>query len=371
MPKRSHIRFLVMMFVAVVATITKGFAQQDAQFSHYMFTQLYYNPAYTGLEDHARVDLLHRSQWLGYETSFDGAGGAPTTQLLSFNHPLTIGSFADDINSGVGMNITHDQLGPRRDIKANVSLAYHFPLSGLGRSFAGSKISLGISGGFYSQSIDGSILRSIEDNDPTIDQIGPGVQNQMKPDFAAGLTYKSQKGNWLGVSFNHLNSSEFDFGGESSFINSKLVNHMYIHGQYHIPLNSTIELRPSGIVQTDFKETTFNIGALVNYNPAAKNDYWGGLTFRQSLATSNAQDGTTSNSWALDDISIIVGMGLLKDKTGLYNTLRLSYAFDLVVSGKEAKQPTSHEIMLSYLFGSGTPKARPVKYSPRYYHIKE
>jgi len=75
----------VLMLLALMAEICH--AQQDPQFTHYMFNQLYFNPAYAGIEKGARFTALHRSQWLGYESTFD-AGGAPSTQLISFTMPL-------------------------------------------------------------------------------------------------------------------------------------------------------------------------------------------------------------------------------------------------------------------------------------------
>ncbi|MFM9076225.1 MAG: type IX secretion system membrane protein PorP/SprF, partial [Bacteroidota bacterium] len=54
------------------------FAQQDPQFTHYMFYQLYFNPAGAGAEGVTKLTALHRSHWLGYQPTFDD-GGAPTT----------------------------------------------------------------------------------------------------------------------------------------------------------------------------------------------------------------------------------------------------------------------------------------------------
>ena len=44
-----------------------------------------------------------------------------------------------------------------------------------------------------------------------------------------------------------------------------------------------------------------------------------------------------------ESVSLILGYSLFRD-----NSLKLGYAFDLVVGGLEAKSPTSHELMLRY-----------------------
>jgi len=62
-------------------------AQQDAQFTQYMFNTLYYNPAYAGVEGYTTVTAMHRSQWLGYESTFDGPG-APNTQYVGITTPI-------------------------------------------------------------------------------------------------------------------------------------------------------------------------------------------------------------------------------------------------------------------------------------------
>ena len=73
-------RFL--FFATLVSVLTfRAEAQQDAQFSYYMFNQLYYNPAYAGAENITRITALHRSQWAFYQTDF-GDGGAPTSQVF-------------------------------------------------------------------------------------------------------------------------------------------------------------------------------------------------------------------------------------------------------------------------------------------------
>ena len=56
------------------------FAQQDPQFTQYMFNNLYLTPAYAGVDGVTQMTAFHRSQWLGYESSFgDGGYDATTT----------------------------------------------------------------------------------------------------------------------------------------------------------------------------------------------------------------------------------------------------------------------------------------------------
>lgn len=63
-------------------------AQQDPQFSMYMYNPTYYNPAAVGSEGVSRLQITHRTQYLGYQPTIASDGGAQTTQLVSYNMPL-------------------------------------------------------------------------------------------------------------------------------------------------------------------------------------------------------------------------------------------------------------------------------------------
>ena len=57
-------------------------AQQDPQYTQYMYNPLAINPAYTGSRDVLSVVGLYRSQWVGLE-------GAPRTFTVSAHSPLS------------------------------------------------------------------------------------------------------------------------------------------------------------------------------------------------------------------------------------------------------------------------------------------
>lgn len=73
-------------------------AQQDAAFSHYMYNTLIVNPAYAGSKGDISANLLHRSQWVGFE-------GAPHTQTLTAHTPIL------NENAGAGISFISDRLG--------------------------------------------------------------------------------------------------------------------------------------------------------------------------------------------------------------------------------------------------------------------
>ncbi|MEZ4738824.1 MAG: type IX secretion system membrane protein PorP/SprF [Flavobacteriales bacterium] len=80
--------------VLALSVSTAMLAQQDPQFTQYMFNMLSLNPAYAGSADRVELKALSRHQWVGFE-------GAPTTQTLTVHSPLPYESVALEVPSCV------------------------------------------------------------------------------------------------------------------------------------------------------------------------------------------------------------------------------------------------------------------------------
>ena len=72
-------------------------AQQEPHYTHFMFNQQLYNPAYVGSRP-ASFTGLHRSQWIGFE-------GAPYSEVVSFQTPIM------RQRAGVGGSISRYAIG--------------------------------------------------------------------------------------------------------------------------------------------------------------------------------------------------------------------------------------------------------------------
>src|SRR6478752_1197426 len=101
MALRNVLRTLVLIFL--VSVVRMSFAQQDAQYSHYMFNSVYYNPGFCGLDGNISVTGIFRKQWLGYQPT-EYQGGSPISQIVSVNSVLPF--FKK--NSGAGFYINND-----------------------------------------------------------------------------------------------------------------------------------------------------------------------------------------------------------------------------------------------------------------------
>jgi len=77
-----------------------NYAQQDAQYTQYMYNTISVNPAYAGSRGVMSIMGLHRSQWVGLD-------GAPRTQTFTLNTPID-----ENERLGLGLSVVNDEIGP-------------------------------------------------------------------------------------------------------------------------------------------------------------------------------------------------------------------------------------------------------------------
>jgi len=114
------------LVLALLLTFT-SYAQQDPQFTDYMFNTLTVNSAYAGSRGHLTFTGLHRTQWVGLD-------GAPETQSFSLESPI-------GKNVGLGFSVVNDKVGPSDEFFFDANFSYTVLLDN------DSKFSFGIKGG--------------------------------------------------------------------------------------------------------------------------------------------------------------------------------------------------------------------------------
>lgn len=315
--------FFILGFVFFSLTAN---SQQASQFTTYALNKLFYNPAYSGVEGVTKLTLTHRSQWAGYNPTF-GLGGAPTTQLFSMTTPIF------KYNSGFGAYVINDQLGPLNYVQAHGSLAYHIGIKN-------SKLSLGARVGAIAQIINSNIWEYIDQDDPELQGFS-GRESEIRPDLSLGAFFRAEK-YYVGISFNHLLKSEFDF--EHSDITNPYVTHSYLMVGYNHQVNFDLKLAPSVLLQSAdfFNQWNFMVGGLAYY----KEKIWGGVNFIQG-----------------EEVNLLFGYNFLKDQS-----LSFGYSFGYIVQAQEAKQPTSHEVVMSYSLPVNPGSGKKVVRTPRFRH---
>lgn len=299
-------------------SVNRLFAQQDAHFTQYMFNQMYFNPAATGIENGFRGGLLYRNQWTGYQ-GFEGSGGAPRNILFTGSLPIY------EANTGVGIVISHDQIALLNDLNISVNAAYHYKI-GKGR------LSGGISLGLHNRSINVDGYKVNVTTDPVYVALKSSGAPENVFDVNGGLYYSSDKF-FAGISTRHITEEKF----KNTL--SKLSRHYYVMAGYNLEINPDLVITPSINFKTDSKQNQIEFSALAKFN----NQFLGGIAYRQG-----------------DAVSGIVGL------TTMQNKLRITYSIDLTVPSTEAKELTSHEIMASYFIPMVMRGPKPIIRTPRY-----
>ncbi|MFV8380053.1 type IX secretion system membrane protein PorP/SprF [Flavobacterium sp. LB3R33] len=203
----------VLMFTAFVS-----YAQQDAQFTQYMYNTININPAYAGSRGALSIFALHRTQWVGLD-------GAPVTNAASVNTPLN-GS-----NLGLGVSIINDKIGPTTENTISADLSYTVPTS---ETF---KLSFGIKATANFFNLDVNRLNPVDD-DPSLHDFN----NKFTPNIGAGVYLHSDKA-YVGFSIpNFIESNRYDDNEVAIF--KEKINYYLIAG-YVFDVNESIKFKPA------------------------------------------------------------------------------------------------------------------------------
>jgi len=314
----SPIMRKIYYLVSLIASFT-AHAQQDAQFTHYIYNQLFLNPATAGSENVTRFQAIYRSQYQGYQSTFDD-GGAPVTQVISVNVPLKM------LKGGVGITFVNDKIGASTQRDFKLSYAYQMPIGN-------SQLGIGVSGGYFSRGMDYSRLRAKDENDPLL---ASGRISQTSIDLGAGL-YLNNPSYTVGLSMNHINQPTFGLGTDKA--TNTLKRSANLTGSLLIGVSYTIDISPMLIIKSDLSTISAEAGAIATYDSR----YWVGTSYRTG-----------------DAVSGLVGANLLG------GSMRIGYAIDVIIGGKNAKSPMSHEVLLSYSLAALRAGKKSIVRTPRY-----
>lgn len=225
----------------VLGTAQFAIAQQNIQFTQYIFNSMSVNPGYAGYKEQWFAQLGLRSQWVGLE-------GAPKTGLLSLDGVI------DPVNKrhGIGLQLTSDRLGPQSATSAYVNYAFRLRLNEEDTQ----RLSFGVGAGVTQYSLDGTMLDPVEINDPILP--ANKISNWV-PDIRFGVYYYNPKW-YIGASVMDLLS-----GDQSNNIfrwdntttdNIRRKRHLYVIGGALFNLGQGLDLRPSVLIKEDFKGPT-------------------------------------------------------------------------------------------------------------------
>ncbi len=266
--KNSYLAILVLMLL--LGTYSSN-AQQDPQYTQYMYNTQVVNPAYAGSREALNFGFLGRTQWVSFE-------GAPKTGTFTVNTP--IGALN---NMGLGLSIVHDQLGPAVESNVNIDYAYTINTS------SSAKLSFGLKAGLDLLDVDFTKLNIADQGDV----FENNVDKKIQPQIGAGMYYNTEKF-YAGLSVpNFLTSKHFDesqidnivndpssFAGETTAAERL---HYFLIAGYVFDLNENLKFKPATLVK-------FVSGAPLQWDASANfliNDKFTlGASYRWSAALS-------------------------------------------------------------------------------------
>jgi len=210
---KTRILLFVLMFTAVAS-----YAQQDAQFTQYMYNTINVNPAYAGSRGALSMFALHRTQWVGLD-------GAPVTNTVSINTPINLS------NLGLGVSLINDKIGPTTENAISADLSYTIQTSETW------KLSFGIKATANLFDLDASKLNPVDATDPSLQNY-----SKFSPNIGAGLYLHSDKA-YVGFSVpNFIETNRYDDNEVAIF--KERISYYLIAG-YVFDLANTVKFKPA------------------------------------------------------------------------------------------------------------------------------
>lgn len=219
-------KFLGLLFLALIFAGEMN-AQQDAQYTQYMFNTISVNPAYAGSRGQLSAAALYRAQWVGLE-------GAPTSQTVNIHSPIR------NSKLGYGISVVNDEIGDGtvQETYFDGVLSYTIEVA------RDAKLSFGVKAGLNVLNLDFNRLRNFDAEPVNVDNI----ENRISPNVGIGFYYHTNKF-YAGLSApnllqtEHFDNSQTD-ANSLQFLSQERINFYLITG-YVFDLNGNLKFKPA------------------------------------------------------------------------------------------------------------------------------
>jgi type IX secretion system PorP/SprF family membrane protein len=219
------IKFLLLL----ILTGCISYAQQDAQYTQYMYNTGNINPGYAGSRGCLSILGMHRSQWVGLE-------GAPKTNTLTINTPLNISH-----SLGLGVSVVNDILGPSQENNVAIDLNYSI------RTSDNFKLALGLKGSANMLSVDFTKLTYRGGSNVPNDVLNANnLENKIFPNVGAGLYWYSDK-TYVGLSMPFILQYKYYDQTRMSVASERM--HTYFLAGHVFKLSDSFDFKPATLVK--------------------------------------------------------------------------------------------------------------------------
>lgn len=322
-------RKILLIIMAILLFGRIAVAQQDAQFSQYMFNGIYINPAYAGYKEQLNLHAFYRNQWTGVD-------GSPKTMSLA------VDAIANEGNVGLALQVSSDKLGAQRNLAVYGNYAYRIRMNAEGSS----RLAFGLGFGAVQLGIDGALLNP---NDPEPNQPS-GFESVTLPDARVGAYFSNDR-LYIGVSADNLISQYAYKEDNNNFVPHPRV-HYYLTAGVLIPLSQEILIKPSFLVKDDRGgPTSLDLTSFLIFSER----FWIGGSYRTGIKLYN-KDYLQKNLSQLNSASVAAQVFASEN-------LRIGYAYDFSIGALKGYGGGTHEISIGYFFN----KKRVRMLSPRYF----
>ncbi|MCC9135026.1 type IX secretion system membrane protein PorP/SprF [Pontibacter silvestris] len=322
----------LLAFVTVLLLSGQVLAQQKPQYTQYTLNNYLLNPAISGIEDYVDLKLGTRQQWSGLE-------GAPVSYYATIHTPINkdmtstysrkqAGGKSNEISNkstnvyrrvkahhGVGGMLMTTKTGPLKRSSANVSYAYHLPVSRTTR------VSAGIAPGVIQYSLDQNYVKT---GNPMIDDpaIVDGRVNELKFNLDLGLWLYSQN-YYLGVAGSQLVPSKRQYidTGSPEYNNAELQKHYFVTGGYRLDVMYNLTVIPSVMIKMA-QPSPASVDATVKALYAER--LWAGISYRHK-----------------ESFAAMAGINVS-------HLMDIAYSYDASTSPLGVGHAGSHEVVLGF-----------------------
>ncbi|MFH6998864.1 type IX secretion system membrane protein PorP/SprF [Flavobacterium sp. FlaQc-57] len=288
-------------FLTVIMMLTGLFctAQQDAQFTQYMYNTININPAYAGSRGALSVFGLYRTQWVGLD-------GAPETSSFSVNSPI------NNSNLGVGVSLVNDKIGPTNENTLSADLSYTVQTS------ADFKLSFGIKGTANLFNLDINKLNPEDQGDPQFQDL----KSKFSPNVGAGVYWHSDKA-YIGLSVPNFIETNRYSDNDVAIYKDKINYYLMAGYVFDLDKYQYIKFKPAVLTKmVEGAPLQVDVSANFMFN----DKFVVGVAYRWSAA-----------------LSAMAGFQI---SDGLY----IGYAYDRETTQLNNYNSGSHEIFLRYEF---------------------